>query len=343
MKKNKKHISKKSKRTVYIVVIFVVVVAALFIVETLRPGTIPILSKILADDPPTDNVKDIADNVVPSYIDIATSLAVYFIDVGQGDSILLRFAGGVDVLIDAGSGANAGAARVADYLDALSATGLDNIEYLIATHPDSDHINMLDDVLDAYEVQNIYYNGNIHDTKTFESFAKAAQEEMHEGADANITLFDEDGDIYKLLQGDYSLTLYAPGYQRFTDANSMSPIIIVEYGGRKIVLTGDAEAETEKWFVEIMGEGSFDADILKVGHHGSESSTSDIFLDFITCEYAVISVGEGNTYGHPHNETLYKLAADGYSVYRTDISGTVVAYIDTDGDIAFVVEKTAQQ
>lgn len=341
MKRSKKHQSKKSIKLICAVIVLLLIIGALFVVEALHPGAIPFLSDIFVKDtPPSDNngVSG-GNNTVPAYIDIKSSLKIYFIDVGQGDSILLRFPDGVDVLVDAGSGTSESASRTSDYLSALSKTGLNDIEYLIATHPDSDHINMLDDVLVAYEVENIYYNGYIHSSKAFESFAKAAGDEQYGGGkDTPVTLFDGDGDVYTLLDTMYKLTVYAPGYERFGDTNAMSPIIVVEYEGKKIVLTGDAETETEEWFISTYGEDGFDADILKVGHHGSDTSSSQAFLDYINCEYAVISAA-GNKYGHPHTETLTKLSAKNCSVYRTDISGTITVYIDGDGDMAFIKEK----
>jgi|AGTN01.2.fsa_nt_gi Predicted hydrolase (metallo-beta-lactamase superfamily) len=278
------------------------------------------------------------DNRLGNDIPAGTSegdLLVYFLDVGQGDSIVLRFPDGVDMIIDAGNGTSASQAEISDYLSRLAALNIDKFDYMLATHFDSDHINMLDDVLVAYEVDNIYYNDYDGGSATYNKFIQFSEAEG-----ANITEFDSDGDAYTIDGQGYTVTIYAPGYGRFTDENSMSPITVVTFAGRRVILTGDAEAETEEWFLtEVLGGGGFDSDVLKVGHHGSATSSSAAFLDVIDCEYAVISCGAGNSYGHPKQATLDKLSARNTTVYRTDLQGTVTLTIDAEGNISFTTEK----
>lgn len=257
-------------------------------------------------------------------------LEIFFIDVGQGDSIVIRLPDGKDMIIDAGSGTSASAAKIDAYLDYLSLINIDYFDYMLVTHPDADHINMLDDVLNAYSVQNIYLNGITADTAAF-----TALKTYIDAEGAVVIEFDSDGDVYNISGDGYQIGIYAPGYQRFEDANSMSPIVTVEYAGRKIVLTGDAHDETEQWFME--NAVNFDCDVLKVGHHGSKSSSSADFLSFIKPEYAVISVGKNNTYGHPMPEIMNRLFDLGTVTYRTDRHGNVVLYVDADGDFAFGV------
>lgn len=335
-KKKTKPLLIRNKALLILVIAVVITAGILLAVEYAKPGTFPFISWVFESE---DEGEPADLSPAPGDIDIGQSLIVYFLDVGQGDSILLRFPDGTDILIDAGSGTSASKEIITAYLGLLSQTGLDDIEYMIATHPDSDHINMLDDALSEYEVEKIYYNGYIHNTQTFRKFADAAAAETYgDGNQAELIIFDEDGDIYTISGENYLITIYAPGYQRFSDANSMSPIIVVEYGGKRLILTGDAEEETEEWFMEIIGE-PLDCDILKAGHHGSRTSSSAGFLDFITCEYAVISAGEGNTYNHPHPETLTKYSERNYTIYRTDLNGTIICYIDLDGDMEFVTSK----
>lgn len=319
--------------TAVIIIIIIAVLTAWLAADYINTGKIPIWDRIFAQDEPP------RQQTVPSYIDAINSLVIYFFDVGQGDSILLRFPGGIDFLIDAGSGTSASKTAIEAYLQALEAVGLDDIEYMMATHPDSDHINMLDDVLQKYDVHNIFYNGGTYTSAAFKRFAELAENETYgDNTAASITYFDGDGDIYTVIEQDgISVTVYAPGYQRFAGSNAMSPITVVEYGGKRAVLTGDAEVATEQWFIGAVGQDSLDCDILKVGHHGSRTSSCAEFLDYITCEYAVIS--NGATYGHPHQETLEKLSERSYTVYQTHINGTITCYIDIDGDIAFVTQK----
>lgn len=340
-----KQILHKKQIFLLIFVIFMIVFA-LAAIEYLRPGSIPFLSWIFVNETKnpvdTSGLEEGKATAVPEAINIADALRAYFIDVGQGDSILLRFPDGTDFLIDGGNGSSASQAEIQNYLARLAATGLDDIEYMIATHPDSDHINMLDDVLKAYEVNAIYYNGFIGTSATFCRFDEAAKSETYgsEDTSAAIQYFDGDGDIYIIENGSCRVTIYAPGYERFgSNMNAMSPVIIAEYGGRKLILTGDAETITEAWFISVTGVAAMDCDVYKAGHHGSRSSSSETFLDFITCEYAIVSCGADNTYGHPHQETIQKLEARSCRIYRTDLNGTITVYIDAEGDMAVIPER----
>ena len=157
---------------------------------------------------------------------------------------------------------------------------------------------------------------------------------------AEIVRFDADGDVYEIEGEGYTVTIYAPGYARFEDTNYMSPMIVVEYGGRRMLLTGDAEEEVELWWMETMGGTSYDIDILKVGHHGSQKGTSDAFLEFVDPEYCVIMVGEENgTYKHPDYLTMNDLFNAGVVTYRTNRHGNIVLFLDGNGEFGFAVEQ----
>lgn len=330
-----------------VIISAVLIVCLIVSVTVFRTEISALLTSMAADN--TGNTPGNQDNHTPmnpsvlggsSAVNLPTELQnigleVHFIDIGQGDSIVIRLPDGKDVLIDAGSSTASGAAAVQEYLSYLSLINIDSFDYLIATHYDADHINMLDDVLSAYEVKNIYCNGSTHDSATYTKFAEACQNETG----AVITYFDEDGDVYTLTGEGYSLDIYAPGFTRFTDANSMSPIVILEYAGRRVVLTGDAEEETESWFMTKTGLSSLDCDVIKLGHHGSDTSNSQAFLNFIAAEYAVVSVGETNSYNHPDPMVMNRLYNAGIVTYRTNRQGTIVLYVDGDGDFAFGVER----
>ncbi len=273
----------------------------------------------------------------------------HFIDVGQGDAILLLFNDGTSVMIDAGSGTTAYSntqgyqnemvAYVGEVLGDLS------LDYLIITHPDTDHYNMADGVLETFDVANIYYNDCDKDTRSYIDFkAEAAAE-----TGANIVPIDSDGETYTLLDAEsYSMTIYAPGYDRFnptggTDyggevSNGMSPIIIVETASRTLLFTGDATTETEEWFMDTYA-GELDVDFIKIGHHGSTSSTSEAFLDLVTPEYCVIMCDDGEAYGHPAATVMNRLFDRGIVTYRTNRHGNITLFIDSDGDMAFNVEN----
>lgn len=266
-------------------------------------------------------------------------MEVHFIDVGQGDAIVVRFSDGKDIIVDAGSGAsrNAPTAIKTQFLEYLESINIDKFDYMFATHHHSDHMNLLDDVLDAYSVTNIYYNGYEEkpETQYFADFeAKVAAE------NAEVVSFDADGDTYVIQGEGYTFTVYAPGYGAFPeDTNYMSPFILVECAGKRVLLTGDSEEETETWFYQKLGSETPDIDVLKVGHHGSAKGTSTAFLDKVKPEFAVISVGEKNSYNHPTPATMNDLFNYGIVTYRTNRHGNIIMYVDADGDFAFGVDN----
>lgn len=239
-------------------------------------------------------------------------LSVHFIDVGQGDSILAG-SDGHYMLIDAGE--NDQADTVISYLKQAGVTSLD---YVIGTHPHSDHIGGLDKVIDEFPVEKVILPPVEHTTRTFEDVLDSVS-----NRGLKITK-PVPGDTYSL--GNASFTVVAPVRDYDNDLNNWSVGIRLVYGGNSFLMCGDAEAEAES---DIVKSGiTLQSDVLKAGHHGSSTSTSDIFLKAVSPSYVVIQCGEGNSYGHPHKETMEKLEKAGCSVLRTDEDGTVVAVSD---------------
>ena len=245
-------------------------------------------------------------------------LRVHFIDVGQGDSILIQ-AGEQAMLVDAGT--NESGSVVTEYLRSLNITKLD---YLIGTHPHEDHIGGLDDVIHSFDIGTVIMPNVSHTTQTYEDVLDALLEK-------NLTVTaPHPGDTYSI--GDASFTVLSPSAAiaeqaaENGDLNNLSVGIRLVYGSNAFVLCGDAESDSE----EAMAESGLDlkADVLKAGHHGSSTSTSDAFLAAVNPDYAVISCGKDNSYGHPHQETMDKLNAADISIFRTDEQGTVVAVSD---------------
>jgi competence protein ComEC len=243
------------------------------------------------------------------------NLTAYFLDVGQGDSTLFVF-DNKTILIDAGE-TDQGDRVVAD-LDRL---GVKRVDLLVATHPHSDHIGGMQRVLAAFPVGRVLDTGLPHTSSTYENF---------------LTTLDRKNIPYTLAeQGqtidvDPSLRIFilSPPAQRFgDDPNTNSIVLRISYGTIDFLMTGDAGGEAEDALVK--SGYALDAEILKVGHHGSEYSTSKAFLDRVNPEIAIISDGAGNPYGHPHRKTLDALGAAGIRVYRTDLDGTV--RVRTDG------------
>ena len=233
-------------------------------------------------------------------------LRVSFIDVGQGDSEFIELPNGETLLIDAGT--NETGADVVNYIESL---GYSSIDYVVGTHPHEDHIGGLDDVIRTFDVESVYMPKVTADTKTFEDVLDAVDEKglTINTAKAGVTLVDGDGLSVKML---------APVLDEYDNTNDYSAVIKVVYGDTSFLFTGDAEQ-----YAEDLITGDVDSDVLKVGHHGSSTSTGEAFLERVSPSYAVISCGLGNSYGHPHTETIEKLG--GIPVFRTDEMGTIVA------------------
>lgn len=238
-------------------------------------------------------------------------LQVHFLDVGQADCALVLFEEDA-MLIDAGN--NDDADTILDYLDAY---GVQQLKYVVGTHPHEDHIGALDAVLYAVEAENLLMPRAQTNAKTFEDVLDAALAK-------NLTITaPQAGDTYPL--GDAEVTVVS-NYVG-DDLNNVSIMLRVTYGSTAFLFTGDAEKDAE--FAALQTGLALDCDVLKVGHHGSSTSTSAEFLAAASPAYAVISCGAGNDYGHPHTETLDILT--NCTVYRTDLHGTVMAQSDGSG------------
>lgn len=238
-------------------------------------------------------------------------LIVTFIDVGQGDATLLQ-CGGSSMLIDAGKNDQGTSLQLF-----LQKQKVKELEYAVGTHPDEDHIGGLDVVITKFDVDHVLMPDRKSDTKTYRDTIQAAK-------DKSIAIENpEPGDTFWL--GDAKVEVMAP-LKKYEDNNNNSIVLMVEHGENRFLFTGDAEEEAEE---DMLQAGvDLDADVLKVGHHGSRSSTSESFLQAVSPEAAVISCGEGNSYGHPHAQTMNSLRMNGIELYRTDESGTIVAYSD---------------
>ena len=240
----------------------------------------------------------------------AALVRVHFLDVGQGDAALID-CGTTEVLIDGGD--NGAGAAVAAYLAAYVDGPLD---YLIATHPDADHIGGLDEVLAAYPVGEVIDSGRSSDTKTYADYWAAVQ------AEGCTLSYDEDRILP--LSDNTVLSLLETG-DAWGDSNACSVVAQLTCGNVQVLFTGDMTAQVEAAALPLFG----DIDVLKVAHHGSASSTSQAFLDVVRPECAVISYGQGNRYGHPTAQVLQRLLGQGISVYGTGKSGPIV--LTTDG------------
>ena len=288
------------------------------------------------------------------------TLKIHFIDVGQGDSIFLQFPDGTNMLIDGGKNRNDVAEAILTYLNQLSVTRIDT---LMLTHTDEDHCGSLDNVIasEIYvanvwmpKIKSLYENDPLKDetklpngsditvkeTAVYRDFVKAVVEE---GSKIHYTY---EGDTLVAETKDYQFAFYTPNDELYSkistaaDKNNVSPIGILTFNGKKVCFTGDGDKADEQAFLKYTSENGIDTDVdvLKVGHHGGQESTNQDFLDAVRPEYSVISVGAGNSYGHPRPALLERLSNIGSEVYRTDLNGNIVLTITKEG-LSWQTEK----
>lgn len=235
-------------------------------------------------------------------------MKVHFIDVGQGDSILVE-ADNSTMLIDAGD-----SNKRSVIINYLNAQRIKKLDYVVATHPHIDHIGGLDTVLNTYEVKNIILPDVLHTTKAYENLLNTIEKRNLSAIKAKV------GSLYYL--GSASFTILAPNSDHYEDVNNYSIVIRLCYGDSVFLFTGDAEKLSED---EMLANGrDLSADVIKLAHHGSAYSTSEEFIEAVNPTYAVISVSSDNDYGHPHSRTLNTIHRHNIKLYRTDRQGTIV-------------------
>lgn len=239
-------------------------------------------------------------------------LTVHFIDVGQGDAILIQCAGHA-MLIDAGD--NSKGTTVQLY---LRKQGVEKLDYLIGTHPDADHIGGLDVIITKFDCGVVMMPEVTRENATYRDVVSAMEYKNYQNT------VPVAGAEYEL--GDARFTIVAPNGNYEEGYNNYSIGILLVYGENRFLFTGDAEEEAE---ADMLANNiSLEADVLKIAHHGSSTSSGGAFLDAVSPKYAVISCGEGNDYGHPHSETLNKLRQREIKVFRTDEQGSITVISD---------------
>ena len=243
------------------------------------------------------------------------NLIVHYIDVGQGDSELIQIPGNINILIDGGT--KNSSKKVVSYIKSL---GIEKLNIVISTHPHADHIGGLISVINSFKVDNVIDAGINHTSTTFKEYLKAVKVK-------NINyLTPSPGESFD-LGTNVKLIVYGP-YNRYkSDLNNSSVVVKLIYGSTSFLFEGDAESKEESQL--ISGGLDLSATVLKVGHHGSKTSSTLKFLKKINPKISVISVGKGNSYGHPAKTTIDNLLSLGSSVYRTDTTGDII--IESNG------------
>lgn len=267
-----------------------------------------------------------SDGNTVSVPDAENVLSVRYIDVDQADCELISFPDGRHMLIDAG--ATDSEKTLPSYLKSL---GIEKLDYVIGTHPHEDHIGGLDAVIDSFEIGQIYMPKATTTTKTYKDVLTAVK---NKGLSINTA---KSGKVI-IDEPDIRAELLAPVSDKYDDLNNYSAVLRLQFGNTSFLFTGDAEKLSENEMLDSAGAEKLRCDVLKAGHHGSSTSTSERFLKAVSPSYAVISCGTGNDYGHPHKETVSLLDKYRIKTYRTDLNGTITAVSDGNS-ITFTTEK----
>lgn len=237
-------------------------------------------------------------------------VAVHFVDVGQGDCTIVETPNG-NILIDAGTAQSETAIR-----RCIDELGITAFSFAVFTHPHADHIGCAAALVEAYPIEHVIIPNAVSTSTLFEKLIAAI-----ETADCGVI----EGQAGKVLNlGAVKMELLAP-CRTYDDLNNMSIVLRLTYGDCSFLFEGDAETIAE---ADMLENGISMSDVLKVGHHGSSTSSSEAFIEAVAPQIAVISVGDGNAYGHPHASILDRLAAHHAEILRTDLCGTITIRCD---------------
>ena len=271
------------------------------------------------DKPGEDLEVEVAPGITSNY----GLMRVHFIDVGQADSTFIELGNGQTMLIDAGR--DSGGTTIISYIKDLQ---YETIDYVVATHPHDDHIGGMASVLNSFNIGKMYMPKQAHTISAFTDMLDAIENK-------SIDLYTAKAGVNILSSGPVVIDILSPFSDSNSNLNNVSAVVRITYGKTVMLFTGDAEQVIE---TQLLNSG-IDSDLLKVGHHGAGSSSAPSFIKAVSPEVAVISVGEGNSYKHPHADTLAILNEVGANIYRTDEQGTIV--VTADQNKKLTVDKKA--
>lgn len=249
-------------------------------------------------------------------------LMVAFLDIGQGDAIFIEAPNGNQILIDGGPNKS-----VLRELNKIMPFYDRSIDVIIATHPDKDHIGGLPEIIDRYSVDFVVESGAKNDTGVSLAFENAILQNHIK------QIFAKRGMRVNLGRGVFLNILFPDRSVSEVESNTASIVAQLVYGNTKFMLTGDSPKTIENYLVMLDSE-KLKSDVLKVGHHGSKTSSSEMFLGLVSPKYSVISAGTGNSYGHPHKEVIDILNQFASNILNTQNKGTII--FKSDGENIFV-------
>lgn len=281
-------------------------------------GTVILFSRCNAAETPAATTGEAVVSYTPP--DAEKGLYAAFLDVGQGDCIFLRAPDGKTMLVDAGPDGSFG--RIKRFLDR---EGVKRLDVAVVTHLHNDHIGSMQEVVEHYEIGAFYISPFDIESSAYASLLSALDER-------GITAVPVYASAVSTLPWsgtpDTEVRVLSPYRVQYEDENDTSIMLRVRFGQTAVLLAGDATTLSERLVIKALKNHALHADVLKVGHHGSASSTSRKFLSVVKPRFAVISVGASNDYDHPSDSVLQKLAEANVTVLRTDLDGTVRILLD---------------
>lgn len=258
---------------------------------------------------PNNNKKPIIENDVSNE---QKNMRVHYIDVGQGDAIFIELPNSQTILIDAGESSKG--QNVINYIKSL---GFSKIDYLFGTHPHTDHIGGLSQVINAFDIGKIYMPKAVSTSKTYENLLNTI-------ATKGLKINNAKAGINVIRENNITADIIAPNNDSYSSLNNYSIILKIKFKDKSFIFTGDAETLSEN---EIKTDVS--ADVIKIGHHGSDTSSGQSFVNKVKAKYAIVSVGSNNRYDHPIQSIIDRWQNSGAKIYRTDLNGTII--VTTNG------------